>query len=116
MPSAQPTPPVPNRDTVTTIRADGSRLFLHPADTHGRFTTARRLSALALIGLYLALPWINVGGYPAVFLDVAERRFHFFGWILAAQDMWLLFFLLTGMGFTPDSGASWLIPRLVGVA
>ncbi len=22
----------------------------------------------------------------------------------------------TGMGFTPDSGASWLIPRLVGVA
>ena len=100
MPSAQPTPPVPNRDTVTTIRADGSRLFLHPADTHGRFTTARRLSALALIGLYLALPWINVGGYPAVFLDVAERRFHFFGWILAAQDMWLLFFLLTGMGFT----------------
>ena len=98
--SAQPTPPVPNLDTVTTIRADGSRLFLHPADTRGRFTAARKLSALGLIGLYLALPWIKIGGYPAVFLDVAERRFHFFGWILAAQDLWLLFFLLTGVGFS----------------
>ena len=98
--SAQPPSPVPNLDNVTTIRADGSRLFLHPADTRGRFTTARKLSALALIGLYLSLPWIKVGGYPAVFLDVAERRFHFFGWILAAQDIWLLFFLLTGVGFS----------------
>jgi len=93
-------PPAPNLDTVTTIRADGSREFLHPADTRGRFTTLRRFSAFALIGLYLALPWIKVGGYPAVFLDVAARRFHFFGWILAAQDLWLLFFLLTGVGFS----------------
>jgi len=98
--SDQPHAPVPNLDTVTTIRADGSRLFLHPADTRGRFTTARKFTALGLIGFYLALPWIKIGGYPAVFLDVAERRFHFFGWILAAQDMWLLFFLLTGVGFS----------------
>jgi len=98
--TVQPTPPAPNRDSVTTIRADGSRLFLHPANTRGRFTTARKLSAFGLIGLYLVLPWIRVGGYPAVFLDVATRRFHFFGWILAAQDIWLLFFLLTGVGFS----------------
>jgi len=95
-----PHPPTPNLDTVTTIRADGSRLFLHPADTRGRYTTARKLSAFGLIGFYLALPWIKIDGYPAMFLDVAERRFHFFGWVLAAQDMWLLFFLLTGVGFS----------------
>lgn len=98
--AAQPNPPSPNLDVVTTIRADGSRLFLHPADTRGRFTKARRLSAFALIAFYLALPWIQIDGYPAMFLDVAERRFHFFGWILAAQDIWLLFFLLTGVGFS----------------
>ncbi len=98
--AAQPHQPAPNLDTVTTIRADGSRMFLHPADTRGRFTTARKISAFALIGFYLALPWIKIGGYPAMFLDVAERRFHFFGWILAAQDIWLLFFLLTGVGFS----------------
>lgn len=98
--SAPQDQPEPNLDTVTTIRADGSRLFLHPADSRGRFTRARRLSAWVLIAVYLGLPWIRIGGYPALFLDVAERRFHFFGLVLAAQDLWMLFFLLTGVGFS----------------
>ena len=92
--------PHPTRDSVTTIRADGSRPFLYPADTHGRFTTARRYSALFLIAFYLSLPWIKINGYPAVFLDVAARRFHLFGLTLAAQDAWLLFFVITGFGFS----------------
>jgi cytochrome c oxidase accessory protein FixG len=92
--------PLPTRDSVTTIRSDGSRPFMFPADTHGRFTVARRVVAYALIGFYLSLPWIKVNGYPAVFLDVAQRRFHLFGLTLAAQDMWLLFFLITGLGFS----------------
>ena len=116
-PEAHPTPPeatrgktgaparkvgftVPNRDTVTTIRDDGSRRFLHPADVHGRFARARKISAAALISIYLLLPWIKVGGYPAMFLDVANRRFHLFGLTLAAQDLWLMFFLISGVGFS----------------
>ena len=91
---------LPNRDSVTTIRDDGSRPFLFPADTHGRFTLARRVSSLLLIAFYLSLPWIQVGGYPAVFLDVAQRRFHLFGLVLAAQDLWLMFFVITGLGFS----------------
>ncbi|MBC7366303.1 MAG: cytochrome c oxidase accessory protein CcoG [Undibacterium sp.] len=92
-------PPPPNRDSVTTIRDDGSRPFLYPADTRGRFTQARRWSAFALIAFYLSLPWIKINGYPAVFIDVAERRFHLFGLTAAAQDLWLLFFVITGLGF-----------------
>ncbi|HVU22487.1 MAG TPA: cytochrome c oxidase accessory protein CcoG [Opitutus sp.] len=92
--------PHPTRDSVTTIRADGSRPFLYPADTNGNFTFARRISAAFLIALYLALPWIDINGYPAVFLDVADRRFHLFGLTLAAQDTWLLFFVITGTGFS----------------
>ena len=90
---------LPNRDAVTTIRDDGSRRFLYPADVRGRFSTARRVSALLLIAAYALLPWIPVGGYPAVFLDVGARRFHLFGLTLAAQDIWLLFFLIAGLGF-----------------
>ncbi len=97
---AVPIPPSPNLDSVTTIREDGSRRFLHPADTRGRFTATRRWSGWLLIAVYLSLPWIKVGGHPAVFLDVAERRFHLFGLTLAAQDLWLLFFLITGLGFS----------------
>ena len=92
-------PPDPNLDSVTTIRADGSRLFLHPADVSGRFMRWRRAAGWGLIVLYVALPLIRIGGYPAVFLDLAARRFHCFGWTLAAQDLWLLFFLLSGVGF-----------------
>ncbi len=95
-----PVAPLPNRDSVTTIRDDGSRAFLFPADTHGRFTRARQWSAAVLIFFYLSLPWIKINGYPAVFLDVTERRFHLFGFTLAAQDLWLMFFLITGVGFT----------------
>jgi polyferredoxin len=91
---------LPDRDTVTTIREDGTRRFLFPADVAGRFSRARRVSGLGLIVLYLSLPWIRVGGYPAVFLDVANRRFHLFGLTLATQDLWLLFFLISGVGFS----------------
>ena len=90
---------LPSRDFVTTINDDGSRNFLFPADVHGWFTRWRRFTGLVLIAIYLLLPWIPVDGYPAVFLDVAEGRFHFFGYTLAAQDGWLLFFALTGVGF-----------------
>jgi polyferredoxin len=89
----------PSVDSVTTIATDGSRRDLHPADVHGRFTRARRWSGWALIAFYVVLPWIPVNGYPAVFLDLAERRFHFFGYTLAAQDTWLLFFGVSGLGF-----------------
>jgi cytochrome c oxidase accessory protein FixG len=89
----------PVRDSVTTISADGSRPFLYPADARGRFMTARRLAAYGLIAIYLLLPWIPVNGYPALFLDVAARRFHFLGLTLSAQDAWLMFFGVSGMGF-----------------
>jgi len=109
-PASQPSPPsrpaapaghrpAPSRDFVTTIRDDGSRLFLHPADARGRFTRWRRLSGLVLVVIYLALPWIPINGAPAVFLDIAGSRFHLFGLTFAAQDTWLLFFGVSGLGF-----------------
>ena len=99
--AARPAPSAaPSLDSVTTIRSDGSRPFLYPADTRGRLTTARRAVAAFLVVFYLALPWIKINGYPAVLLDVLERRFHLFGITLPAQDMWLLFFVITGVGFS----------------
>ena len=50
----------PTRDTVSTIREDGSRRILFPADAAGRFRSARRAAALGLIAAYLALPWVTV--------------------------------------------------------
>jgi cytochrome c oxidase accessory protein FixG len=89
----------PNLVSVTTINADGSHHVLHPADVRGKFTTARRGFAAFLITLYVALPWLTVNGAPAVLFDIERRRFHFFGITLLAQDLWVLFFLISGLGF-----------------
>ena len=90
----------PIREKVTTIADDGSRIFLHPADVRGFFSTWRAFFGWFLITVFFALPWWQIGGYPAIFLDFAARRFHFFGSTFAAQDMTLLFFVLVGMGLT----------------
>jgi cytochrome c oxidase accessory protein FixG len=80
------------------IRGDGKRLPIHPADVSGRYTRAREIGFAILIAIYAALPWIPIGGHPAVFLDLERRRFHLFGAAFNAQDTWLLFFILAGAG------------------
>jgi cytochrome c oxidase accessory protein FixG len=89
----------PSLESAATINADGSRRFIHPSTTRGVFSKLRAVTGLLLLGVYAALPWIPINGHPAVFLDVASRRFHLFGLTLVTQDLWLGFFLITGTGF-----------------
>jgi cytochrome c oxidase accessory protein FixG len=86
--------------TASSLRSDGRRNYVHPADVKGRFTTSRNIIFFALLGIYVLLPWIHIHGHPAVFLDIVSRRFYIFGLSFNAQDTWLLFFLLSGLGFT----------------
>jgi cytochrome c oxidase accessory protein FixG len=90
----------PSLETVTTIRDDGSRQFVHPASVSGFFTRYRTAAGLLLMAIYVLLPWIQIKGHPAVFLDVANLQFHFFGLHFVTQDLWLAFFLITGLGFS----------------
>ena len=89
----------PNLDSVTSVNQDGSHYVLHPADVSGKFMIGRRLFAIVLLIVYVVLPWITINDAPAVFLDVEQRQFHFFGITLAPQDLWVLFFGITGTGF-----------------
>lgn len=89
----------PNLDSVTTINRDGSHYVLHPADVSGRFTRFRRIFGMLLLVVYVLLPWIPINGAPALFLDVENRRFHVIGLTLIPQDLWVLFFAITGLGF-----------------
>ncbi|MEK0448409.1 MAG: cytochrome c oxidase accessory protein CcoG [Verrucomicrobiota bacterium] len=93
-------PTKPSLDAVTTIRDDGSRRFIHPASVSGRFTRARTLVGALLMLVYIALPWIPINGHPAVFLDVINRQFHILGLTFVTQDLWLGFFVITGVGFS----------------
>ena len=98
-PGPMAAPKQPNLVSVTTINPDGSRYFLHPSDVRGRWNIARRLVGVLLIAIYVLLPWIPINGAPAVFLDVENRMFHLFGLTLVPQDLWVMFFAVSGLGF-----------------
>lgn len=83
----------------SSLRADGSRNWVQPADVRGRFVRARRLVFLLLAAIWAVIPWLKVKGRPALMLDIEHRQFYMFGATFNAQDIWLLFFLLTGVGF-----------------
>ena len=65
----------------------------------GRFARWRALLAVLLTAIYVALPWIQINGNPALFLDVAHRQFHYFGLTFVSQDIWIVFFVMSGIGF-----------------
>jgi len=81
------------------LSRDGSRKFVQPADVRGRFTFRRDLIFAFLIILLVAVPFIHMGGHPVLFLDVEHRQFFLFGRTFNAQDFWLSFFILSGVGF-----------------
>jgi cytochrome c oxidase accessory protein FixG len=91
--------PRPTLESVTTINEDGSRRFIHAAAVQGRFARWRAVVALVLTAIYIALPWIRINGQPALFFDVANRQFHYFGLTFLGQDVWIAFFVLSGLGF-----------------
>jgi len=94
-----PVLPTEEPQMQSSLRADGSRNWVQPADVQGRFARARKSVFLVLVAIWAIIPWIRIGGRPALMLDVEHRQFFLFGATFNAQDLWLLFFLLTGIGF-----------------
>jgi cytochrome c oxidase accessory protein FixG len=86
--------------TTGSLRPDGHRLTMYPADVAGRWTTGRNVLFVVLIGVYVALPFVYIGGHPAVFLDIPERRFHLFGGVFSARDIPMTVIFLIGSVFS----------------
>lgn len=86
-------------DKASSLKPDGSRNWVYPADVRGRFDQLRKVTFALLGAILIALPIVPVRGNPAVFLDIQHRRFYLFGGVFNAQDVWLVFFILTGIGF-----------------
>lgn len=89
----------PDLDTVYSINADGSRNFLQPADVQGRWQVLKNLTWMLLILVYVALPWLEIHGRPAIQIDLPGRNAYLFGLTFTNQDFYLMFFVLTGIGF-----------------
>jgi cytochrome c oxidase accessory protein FixG len=94
-------PPVrrPDLDTVFSVNADGSRNPIQPADVRGRFQRRKHVLWFVLIAVYLAVPWLELGGQPVLRIDLPARHFFLAGRVFDAQDFWLAFFFVSGLGF-----------------
>jgi cytochrome c oxidase accessory protein FixG len=99
-------------EALTTLDAQGNRKWVYPAAISGVFMRARGIVAYVLIAILFALPWIRIGGMPAILLQIEERRFILFGHVFWPQDMFYLALLLLGFAlclffFTALAGRVW---------
>lgn len=89
--------PIPSERVLSTLNADGSRRWLRPRLSPGKFWQARRLVGWVLIGIFVALPFLRIGHAPAMLLDIAHRQFSLFGKTFLPTDTVLLAVLLLGI-------------------
>lgn len=89
-------PQAPER-VLSTLEKDGSRHWLYPRLSKGRFWNRRRGVAYVLLALYTLIPFLHIGGKPVILLDVMQRRFTLLGASFLPTDTALLalFLLLT---------------------
>lgn len=81
---------------LSTLNEDGSRRWLKPRPSPGRWLNRRRALGWFLIALFTVLPHIRVGGKPFVLLDLTTRHFTIFGHTFLPTDTLLLALLLLG--------------------
>ncbi len=75
---------------LPTLNEDGSRHWINPRPSSGKFLTRRRATAIGLIALFTMLPHVTINDKPAILLDLVTRRFTFFGLTLLPNDTLLL--------------------------
>jgi cytochrome c oxidase accessory protein FixG len=93
------TPPAGPAPILGSMRPDGSRLKVHPADVAGRWMTRRRIVFALLVAFYVLAPIVQIGGHPMIQLDVEHRRFFLFGQTFNAQDFWRVVLLALSFVF-----------------
>jgi cytochrome c oxidase accessory protein FixG len=73
---------------------------IYPREVHGRFAILRTASVIVLLGLFFALPWLQMDGRQIVLFDLPARKFYVFWLTFWPQDFLLLAFLLILAAFT----------------
>ncbi len=100
VPDPPPSPPHDNRPgtapgrVLSTLNEDGTRRWVRPELAIGPFYYRRLFVAWFLIASFIGLPFVRVGGKPAMLFDVLHRRFTFFGSTFLPTDTVLLMLLM----------------------
>ncbi|MDH3814796.1 MAG: cytochrome c oxidase accessory protein CcoG [Acidobacteriota bacterium] len=79
---------------LSTLNRDGSRRWIRPKLSRGRFYRRRFLTAWGLIATFTLIPILKLGGKPLMLFDIPKREFTFFGATFLPTDTFLLMLLL----------------------
>jgi cytochrome c oxidase accessory protein FixG len=85
------------RDRQSTIGEDGSRVWVYPKKPKGKLYNYRKLVSVALMAIFIILPFIKVEGDPILLFNIIERKFIIFGVMFYPQDFHL--FVLSMIAF-----------------
>jgi len=78
------------RDSISTVDAEGKRVWVYPKKPKGRFHNRRIIVSIILLTLLLGGPFVKIDGHPFMLINVFERRFIFFGIPFWPQDFHIL--------------------------
>ena len=79
---------------------EGSREWVEAQSVTGKFTTIRRWTFAGLHAVLFILPWVPIGGHPAVLVDLPSRQVFAFGHIYTAADTIFLLIILLFLAFS----------------
>lgn len=82
---------------LATLNEDGSRRWIRPKPSSGKWLIRRRTVAYLLMALYLAIPHLRWNGKPWMMLDFPKREFTFFGTTFLPTDTLLLMLLFVSV-------------------
>ena len=89
--------PAAREQVLSTLNRDGSRRWIRPKLSKGRFWRRRLLVGWGLIALFTLLPVLRMNGKPLMLFDVPAREFTFFGATFLPTDTFLLMLLLAAI-------------------
>ena len=97
------------REAIATLNEDGSRRWIRPKPSAGKWLIRRRAVAYGLIAAFLLIPHLRMGGKPWMLLDLPRREFTLFGTTFLPTDTLLLMLLGVSLlvGIFLLQGAKW---------
>jgi cytochrome c oxidase accessory protein FixG len=87
-------PPSAGRRVLPTLNEDGSRRWIRPKPSHGKWWERRRSVAYALMLVFFFIPHLRIGGRPVFLMDLPRRQFSLMGYTFLPTDTLLFMFAL----------------------
>jgi cytochrome c oxidase accessory protein FixG len=85
-------PPGVGRRVLPTLNEDGTRRWIRPKPSHGKWWRRRQVVAYFLMAIFFASPHLRIFGKPVFLMDLPRREFTLMGYTFLPTDTLLFMF------------------------